>query len=318
MEKDLENLKNYIIAQIKILKNDAVFLDNLNQFLSRMISESFINSDKLKIKISRQLLCSIAIDLKSGAIPAYKLLEYFQKIDLSDTSQSAYKLFADQCWSIGYYKSNETIGSEYRVIFFPIKDFRYYVNLEPKFYNSKSRAYYYDRIYSYYETKKIIYSEKPFDKGLGGTLFWLTTIEEFNKIKESKAFNEAHRAADMLGLSHLDPTKEEHRLMFYIIIPETVMPLKTLKANSTMIHWENDNCGFLSCLNSNDGQTFCVSGYNFFNNGLREQVIEQKIDYDTTINKTPIQFLEGEIDSSFFDIQEIDIIKEGIKRFNQA
>jgi hypothetical protein len=318
MEDVLILIKNFIVTNLASVTNDSILLDKVNSFLQKLIDyeEGAIKKNDLHIKASRQLLCSIGIDIKYKAVPTEFYLQIFKLIDYSNTSKPARMLFTDSVIEnkLFYRLAEKKIVDNFCIIVFPIKDWKFYIN--PKFIGIYGRAqakYVHKKLINYISKSKLqlnVHSDF-LDKKSDIAYFWFSSIDEVDSIIV-KSENAVSEIVDRLGLSHFDFSLEE--MKYYFAIRFDKGQFETFKPNATIVDWNNPKVGFLSSAIIDFGKTFNISGISKFPIGMRERVLHKYSLNEKEKEQSSIMPLKAYIDSINIDCHAI--ITEGINRFN--
>lgn len=317
---ELRDIKSYILDSItseceKQLPPGDPFFHNLDEFLERLIIETDgeIQKDRLKTKVSRQLLCCIGIDLISGAVPLQHYAKIFQLIDYNNKQIEARHLFSN-CVSkheLLYRESGRKDTDTYKIMVCPVCDWKHYI--DPKkmtgLIGEQQMEFAYRRLLKLEASGLLVLFSSQFYKGKYGH-FWITTEDKINELLQEDGA--AINIVDTLGLSHFDFNKMDYQYYFKLKIGKA--SFETFKPNATIVDWKNPETGFLSFSKQDHGLTFSITGYSHGRYGMHERVFTT-LNLDEDDRKAcSISPLKPKV-SPPFQIQCEDIITEGIQRF---
>jgi hypothetical protein len=319
MVPELTAIKDFILSEISVVEKDKVFQRKLDNYLARLIDiqEGAIKKNDIQLKAGRQLLCCIAIDIKSGLVPISHYGLIFKSIKLDSLTKEARQLFFDCINDNNYYyrQTERKATTAYCIVVFPIKDRDYYIDAHLTGIHSISTVdFLVDELIDYAQTHTIILKSKILDKGSEMRYFWATIESEIDAINTT-SLNPVNDIVDRLGLSHFDFKDDETKFFCYFNLAGPV--IETYKPNATVVNWAGAEVGFLSYIRDEAGRTFSISGYSNYKIGLKERIFKNHHLTDAEQSKTSIKVLKNKI-SIPIKIEATQIIEEGLTRFNLA
>lgn len=315
---ELKKIKKFILDELEKESIDKKLKSKVSKYLQRLIDNienKLVVKNELEIKVGRQLLCCISIDIRMNTVPAKFYLEIFKCIEYTNYILDArllfYKAIVDN--NLYYRNCGKGITNNFCAIVFPIKDWKYYLdNKIVMSFGKEHTDYFYKRILEYLENNSITLKNDILYKGSEYKYFWLCTFDEINNVCSSIDYS-LSKLVDMLGFSHFSFIKNEEKYFFYVDLGK--MNIETFKPNATIIDWSSEKCGFISYFDKLHGKTFNITGYKLIDNGIKEKVFHTLKIGKKDLDNSKIKPLFGMV-SNPLKIESNDLIKEGIFRFN--